>query len=189
MMRREVSWSTTALGPDGHKRAIYRVYYVCAIECPSRWGLNDAVLRAVYHPTVNLDVLDVSLESRGHDVMACELFLRDPTLRAPLDAGLDCEENDAVNAKIGAIKSALEKLVLHKASSGPGPGVNKVDAPSYEGEVLLARWVPDIEPDHGSEASSTVGGDTWRNGDDADESFVLKQAQVSLFSFSYMRLD
>ena len=143
----------------------------------------------MYHPTVNLDVLDVSLESRGHDVMACELFLRDPTLRAPLDAGLDCEENDAVNAKIGAIKSALEKLVLHRASSGPGPGVNKVDAPSYEGEVLLARWVPDIEPDHGSEASSTVGGDTWRNGDDADESFVLKQAQVSLFSFSYMRLD
>ena len=181
MMRREVSWSTTALGPDGHKRAIYRVYYVCAIECPSRWGLNDAVLRAVYHPTVNLDVLDVSLESRGHDVMACELFLRDPTLRAPLDAGLDCEENDAVNAKIGAIKSALEKLVLHRASSGPGPGVNKVDAPSYEGEVLLARWVPDIEPDHGSEASSTVGGDTWRNGDDADESFVLKQAQVRFF--------
>ena len=181
MMRREVSWSTTALGPDGHKRAIYRVYYVCAIECPSRWGLNDAVLRAVYHPTVNLDVLDVSLESRGHDVMACELFLRDPTLRAPLDAGLDCEENDAVNAKIGAIKSALEKLVLHRASSGPGPGANKVDAPSYEGEVLLARWVPDIEPDHGSEASSTVGGDTWRNGDDADESFVLKQAQVRFF--------
>ena len=116
----------------------------------------------------------------GHDVMACELFLRDPTLRAPLDAGLDCEENDAVNAKIGAIKSALEKLVLHRASSGPGPGVNKVDAPSYEGEVLLARWVPDIEPDHGSEASSTVGGDTWRNGDDADESFVLKQAQELL---------
>ena len=181
MMRREVSWSTTALGPDGHKRAIYRVYYVCAIECPSRWGLNDAVLRAVYHPTVNLDVLDVSLESRGHDVMACELFLRDPTLRAPLDAGLDCEENDAVNAKIGAIKSALEKLVLHRASSGPGPGANKVDAPSYEGEVLLARWVPDIDPDHGSEASSTVGGDTWRNGDDADESFVLKQAQVRFF--------
>ena len=129
---------------------------------------------------MNLDVLDVSLESRGHDVMACELFLRDPTLRAPLDAGLDCEENDAVNAKIGAIKSALEKLVLHRASSGPGPGVNKVDAPSYEGEVLLARWVPDIEPDHGSEASSTVGGDTWRNGDDADESFVLKQAQELL---------
>lgn len=189
MMRREVSWSTTAMGPDGHKRAIYRVYYVCAIECPSRWGLNDAVLRAVYHPTVNLDVLDVSLESRGHDVMACELFLRDPTLRAPLDAGLDCEENDAVNAKIGAIKSALEKLVLHRASSGPGPGVNKVDAPSYEGEVLLARWVPDIEPDHGSEASSTVGGDTWRNGDDADESFVLKQAQVRFFSFSYRQLD
>ena len=52
MMRREVSWSTTALGPDGHKRAIYRVYYVCAIECPSRWGLNDAVLVSFFFISV-----------------------------------------------------------------------------------------------------------------------------------------
>ena len=50
---------TTAAMPDGNKRAIYRVYYVCAIECPSRWGLNDAVLRAVYNPLVDLDVLDL----------------------------------------------------------------------------------------------------------------------------------
>ena len=55
----------------------------------------------------------------------------------------------------------------------------------YEGEVLLARWVPDIqEPAPESEASSTVGGDTWRNGAENggfDESFVLKQAQTLLY--------
>tara|TARA_B100000405_G_scaffold212822_1_gene150204 strand:+ start:1518 stop:4235 length:2718 start_codon:yes stop_codon:yes gene_type:complete len=178
MMRREISFTTAAM-PDGNKRAIYRVYYVCAIECPSRWGLNDAVLRAVYNPLVDLDVLDVSLESRGNDVMACELFLKDPSLQAPLDAEIECEENAAVNAKIVKIKEALEKLVLHRAPPRDGERVGE-----YEGEVLLARWVPDIqEPPPDSEASSTVGGDTWRNGAENggfDESFVLKQAQTLL---------
>ena len=178
VMRREISFTTAAM-PDGNKRAIYRVYYVCAIECPSRWGLNDAVLRAVYNPLVDLDVLDVSLESRGNDVMACELFLKDPMLQAPLDAEIECEENAAVNAKIVKIREALEKLVLHRAPPRDG---NKVG--EYEGEVLLARWVPDIqEPAPESEASSTVGGDTWRNGAENggfDESFVLKQAQILL---------
>ena len=178
MMRREISFTTAAM-PDGNKRAIYRVYYVCAIECPSRWGLNDAVLRAVYNPLVDLDVLDVSLESRGNDVMACELFLKDPSLQAPLDAEIECEENAAVNAKIVKIKEALEKLVLHRAPPRDGERVGE-----YEGEVLLARWVPDIqEPPPDSESSSTVGGDTWRNGAENggfDESFVLKQAQTLL---------
>lgn len=179
VMRREISFTTAAM-PDGNKRAIYRVYYVCAIECPSRWGLNDAVLRAVYNPLVDLDVLDVSLESRGNDVMACELFLKDPMLQAPLDAEIECEENAAVNAKIVKIKEALEKLVLHRAPPRDGEKVGE-----YEGEVLLARWVPDIqEPAPESEASSTVGGDTWRNGAENggfDESFVLKQAQTLLY--------
>ena len=178
IMRREISFTTAAM-PDGNKRAIYRVYYVCAIECPSRWGLNDAVLRAVYNPLVDLDVLDVSLESRGNDVMACELFLKDPSLQAPLDAEIECEENAAVNAKIVKIREALEKLVLHRAPPRDGDKVGE-----YEGEVLLARWVPDIqEPAPESEASSTVGGDTWRNGAENggfDESFVLKQAQILL---------
>ena len=178
VMRREMSFTTAAM-PDGNKRPIYRVYYVCAIECPSRWGLNDAVLRAVYNPLVNLDVLDVSLESRGNDVMACELFLKDPSLQAPLDAEIECEENAAVNAKIVKIREALEKLVLHRAPPRDGK-----DAGEHEGEVLLARWVPDIqEPAPESEASSTVGGDTWRNGAENggfDESFVLKQAQILL---------
>jgi Kef-type K+ transport system membrane component KefB len=115
VLNRHVSFTTLAM-PDGKQTAVYRVYYVCAIECPSRWGLNDAVLRAVYHPSVNLDVLDVSLEPRGNDAMACELFLRDPSLRAPLDAELDCEENRRVTAKLVSLKRALEKLVLASAA-------------------------------------------------------------------------
>ena len=111
VMRRDVSF-TTAATPDGKPMTTHRVYYVCAIECPSRWGLNDAVLRAVYHPSVNLDVLDVSLEPRGNDAMACELFLRDPGLRAPLDAELDCDENKRVTEKIVSLKAAPERLVL-----------------------------------------------------------------------------
>ena len=97
----------------------HRVYYVCAIECPSRWGLNDAVLRAVYHPSVNLDVLDVSLEPRGNDAMACELFLRDPGLRAPLDAELDCDENTRVTEKIVSLKAALE-ILFQRRGHGRG---------------------------------------------------------------------
>ena len=177
MMRREISFTTAAM-PDGNKRAIYRVYYVCAIECPSRWGLNDAVLRAVYNPLVDLDVLDVSLESRGNDVMACELFLKDPSLQAPLDAEIECEENAAVNAKIVKIKEALEKLVLHRAPPRDGRGSASTRARCCSPAGFRtsrsrrrirrrpARWVAT----RGATAPKTA----------FDESFVLKQAQTLL---------
>ena len=164
VMRRNASFLTADM-PDGKTRAVYRVYYVCAIECPSRWGLNDAVLRAVYHPSVNLDVLDVSLEPRGNDTMACELFLRDPSLRAPLDAELDCDENRRVNAKIVSLKAALERLVL---TSAP-----RRSDETDDGEVIIARWVPDIEP---LASDPAANGDASFHGEH-DESSVLKQAQ------------
>ena len=164
VMRRKASFLTADM-PDGKTRAVYRVYYVCAIECPSRWGLNDAVLRAVYHPSVNLDVLDVSLEPRGNDTMACELFLRDPSLRAPLDAELDCDENRRVNAKIVSLKAALERLVL---TSAP-----RRSDETDDGEVIIARWVPDIEP---LASDPAANGDASFHGEH-DESSVLKQAQ------------
>ena len=177
VLKRHVSFTTLAM-PDGKQTAVYRVYYVCAIECPSRWGLNDAVLRAVYHPSVNLDVLDVSLEPRGNDAMACELFLRDPILRAPLDAELDCEENRRVTAKLVALKHALEKLVLASASGGEkdkGAATAGDGSSVSDGEVLIARWVPDIEPPMENPDANDDGDGSFDG--EHDESFVLKQAQ------------
>ena len=172
VMRRDASFTTSDM-PDGKSRAVYRVYYVCAIECPSRWGLNDAVLRAVYHPSVNLDVLDVSLEPRGNDTMACELFLRDPSLRAPLDAELDCHENRCVNAKIVSLKAALERLVLTSAARRSGEKDDAGTASVSDGEVLIARWLPDIEP---LASDSDTSGDASFHGEH-EESLVLKQAR------------
>ena len=184
VLAQHVSFTTAAM-PDGIPRAVYRVYYVCAIECPSRWGLNDAVLRAVYHPSVNLDVLDVSLEPRGNDAMACELFLRDPSLRAPLDAELDCEENRRVTAKLVSLKAALEKLVLASAPRQKIGGEKDKDAKDAtagngssvgeHGEVLIARWVPDIEPPIENPDANGDGDGSFDG--EHDESFVLKQAQ------------
>ena len=175
VMRRDVSF-TTAATPDGKPMKTHRVYYVCAIECPSRWGLNDAVLRAVYHPSVNLDVLDVSLEPRGNDAMACELFLRDPGLRAPLDAELDCDENTRVTEKIVSLKAALERLVLVSGGARRSRESDDDAASMAEknGEVLIARWVPDVEPRPlDPDATETRG----THDEDMDEAFVLKQAQ------------
>ena len=175
VMRRDVSF-TTAATPDGKPMKTHRVYYVCAIECPSRWGLNDAVLRAVYHPSVNLDVLDVSLEPRGNDAMACELFLRDPGLRAPLDAELDCDENTRVTEKIVSLKAALERLVLVSGAARRSRESDDDAASIAEknGEVLIARWVPDVEPRPlDPDATETRG----THDEDMDEAFVLKQAQ------------
>ena len=178
VMRRDVSF-TTAATPDGKPMTTHRVYYVCAIECPSRWGLNDAVLRAVYHPSVNLDVLDVSLEPRGNDAMACELFLRDPGLRAPLDAELDCDENKRVTEKIVSLKAALERLVLvsggtTRSRESDDDAGSAIAVPN--GEVLIARWVPDVEPRPPDPDAIQDDSARGTRDEDMDEAFVLKQA-------------
>ena len=178
VMRRDVSF-TTAATPDGKPMTTHRVYYVCAIECPSRWGLNDAVLRAVYHPSVNLDVLDVSLEPRGNDAMACELFLRDPGLRAPLDAELDCDENKRVTEKIVSLKAAFERLVLvsggtTRSRESDDDAGSAIAVPN--GEVLIARWVPDVEPRPPDPDAIQDDSARGTRDEDMDEAFVLKQA-------------
>ena len=81
--------------------------------------------------------------------------LRDPKLRAPLDASLSCAENREVETRIGAVQTALESLLLHPE------GVLQVS--EREGEVLLARWVPDLEPE---DAEDTADDKAMRQADD-----------------------
>ena len=136
--------SALAAGPGGETVVMHRVYYVCVVEVPSRWGLYDAVFKAMRDASVDMDVLDVSIKPRaGWGV--CELFLRDPNLRAPLDASLSCAENREVEKRIGAVQVALELLLLRPEGSVKGA--------ELEGEVLLARWVPDLEPEDAEDAA------------------------------------
>ena len=136
--------SAFAMGPGGETVVMHRVYYVCVVEVPSRWGLYDAVFKAMRNASVDMEVLDVSIKPRAGWGL-CELFLRDPKLRAPLDASLSCAENREVEKRIGAVQTALESLLLHPE------GVLQVS--EREGEVLLARWVPDLEPEDAEDAA------------------------------------
>ena len=74
--------SAFAMGPGGETVVMHRVYYVCVVEVPSRWGLYDAVFKAMRDASVDMEVLDVSIKPRAGWGL-CELFLRDPKLRAP----------------------------------------------------------------------------------------------------------
>ena len=73
--------SAFAMGPGGETVVMHRVYYVCVVEVPSRWGLYDAVFKAMRDASVDMEVLDVSIKPRAGWGL-CELFLRDPKLRA-----------------------------------------------------------------------------------------------------------
>lgn len=139
------------------KHVLHPVYYVSTIHCKSRWGLNDAVLKAIYDPSVGLEVLDIAIKPSGGWTM-CELFLRDPGLRAPLDASVRCLENHRVEMKIPILQQALEEAVLldndrqkgdeadDSAREGPPSPKDRGMLPRA-GEVLLARWIPDIADD------------------------------------------
>ncbi len=165
---------------DGSSRVLHRVYYVATIACPSRWGLNDDILRAVHDPSVHLEVLDVDIKPRG-GFSTCELFLRDPDLRAPLDALVACKENHAVDAKIPVLTAALEAMTL-KPKGDENAGSTATFSSSKDakdprgalaGEVLLARWVPDLR----DPAVDPSGDPSSRNPDDElDDSIARKQA-------------
>ena len=165
---------------DGSSRVLHRVYYVATIACPSRWGLNDDILRAVHDPSVHLEVLDVDIKPRG-GFSTCELFLRDPDLRAPLDALVACKENHAVDAKIPVLTAALEAMTL-KPKGDENAGSTATFSSSKDakdprgalaGEVLLARWVPDLR----DPAADPSGDPSSRNPDDElDDSIARKQA-------------
>ena len=143
---------------DGSTPVLHRVYYVATIACPSRWGLNDDILRAVHDPSVHLEVLDVDIKPRG-GFSTCELFLRDPDLRAPLDALVACKENHAVDAKIPVLTAALEAMTL-KPKSDENAGSTATSSSSKDakdprgalaGEVLLARCSRPSRPGRGPE--------------------------------------
>ena len=107
---------------------------------------RDDILRAVHDPSVHLEVLDVDIKPRG-GFSTCELFLRDPDLRAPLDALVACKENHAVDAKIPVLTAALEAMTL-KPKGDENAGSTATFSSSKDakdprgalaGEVLLAR--------------------------------------------------
>lgn len=167
------------------KQVLHRVYYVSTIHCKSRWGLNDTVLKAIHDASVDLEVLDIAIKPSAGWTM-CELFLRDPELRAPLDATLRCQENRVVEEKIPRMQRAIEDAVLPGGGKGGGHGKHLVDGEASrsptkssdvkieymsgadaEGEVLLARWLPDIDFDEDSD-------------DEADDEIAFKQAEFML---------
>ena len=134
----------------------------------------------MHDPSVHLEVLDVDIKPRG-GFSTCELFLRDPDLRAPLDALVACKENHAVDAKIPVLTAALEAMTL-KPKGDENAGSTATFSSSKDakdprgalaGEVLLARWVPDLR----DPAVDPSGDPSSRNPDDElDDSIARKQA-------------
>jgi hypothetical protein len=83
-----------------------------------------------------------------------------------------------VTAKLVSLKRALEKLVLASASGGEkdkGAATAGDGSSVSDGEVLIARWVPDIEPPVENPDANDDGDGSFDG--EHDESFVLKQAQ------------
>ena len=158
------------------KHVLHRVYYVATIQCKSRWGVNDAVLKAIHDESVSLEVLDIAIKPSGGWTM-CELFLRDPKLRAPIDATVKCSENRVVELKIPEMQKSLENAVLYGGKSrdgGDGEGTDgkgTEDEEEFPGEVLLARWLPDLV---------AYGGSIDDSDDEADDEIAFKQAEYML---------
>mmetsp|Transcript_35507 Transcript_35507/g.59848 ORF Transcript_35507/g.59848 Transcript_35507/m.59848 type:complete len:808 (-) Transcript_35507:521-2944(-) len=133
-----------------HGTPLHHVYYACSVQCQSRWGLTDKVLKGV-HDVLKVDILDFRIHNKGGSTLL-ELYLRDRVLLAP-DTDTPGHYHDEIEKNITSFKASLEEIVGATSSS---------DTPRSggSGTVEIFRWMPDLDedPDHDdAEAFNQVG--------------------------------
>mmetsp|Transcript_47737 Transcript_47737/g.88835 ORF Transcript_47737/g.88835 Transcript_47737/m.88835 type:complete len:772 (-) Transcript_47737:210-2525(-) len=110
-------------------KPLHHVYYQCVIQCRSKWGLTDVLLKAV-HDKMNLDIVDFRIHNAG-GASVFDLYMRDRDIWAP-----NSDEPGPHTEKIEARVQFFKPLLLDIVGGASA------------GQVLMERWRPVLDDDN-----------------------------------------